>query len=272
MAPISKLILPPKDLANCIAACILRDTRGTNLSDTDRLNFFPASPLYTITLTQQGQLHVGDRICGVDDLKDVPPAPMWLFEAPKTTPFASWSPGPLFAATIAFFPDAWFRLGGKVDGTPPPAIKPALDRLSVGILAGDWSQFWQETTSVWMQTAGTGWAGSHLLKDWIMHLALRSAQTSAGKSVRTAQRRFLALTGQSQASIAMFAKAEELHRIVVSKGLDAPADIALEAGFADQSHMGRSLKRVTGFSPVFLNQRIAEDEAFWCYRLLGERF
>ena len=51
-----------------------------------------------------------------------------------------------------------------------------------------------------------------------------------------------------------------------------PVDLAVEAGFADQSHMGRDLKRATGFSPVQLNQRILQNEAFWCYRLLGERF
>ena len=51
-----------------------------------------------------------------------------------------------------------------------------------------------------------------------------------------------------------------------------PAQIALDAHFSDQSHMGRAVKRATGFSPAHLNTLTETNEAFWCYRLLGERF
>jgi len=43
-----------------------------------------------------------------------------------------------------------------------------------------------------------------------------------------------------------------------------------DAGFADQSHMGREVRRVTGLAPGRLDDLIASDEAFWFYRLIGE--
>jgi len=38
------------------------------------------------------------------------------------------------------------------------------------------------------------------------------------------------------------------------------------------SHMGRVVRQTTGYSPAQLNRLIETDEAFWCYRLLGEHF
>lgn len=47
------------------------------------------------------------------------------------------------------------------------------------------------------------------------------------------------------------------------------ADLAVAAGYADQSHMGRNVRTLTGLSPGQLRLRIADDEAFWYYRLVG---
>ena len=44
-------------------------------------------------------------------------------------------------------------------------------------------------------------------------------------------------------------------------------DVAADAGYADQSHLCRETRRVTGFPPDELRQRIADDESFWIYRL-----
>ena len=48
--------------------------------------------------------------------------------------------------------------------------------------------------------------------------------------------------------------------------------LAGDAGYSDQSHMGRAVRRATGFSPARLNRMIESEESFWCYRLLGQRF
>jgi AraC-like DNA-binding protein len=48
------------------------------------------------------------------------------------------------------------------------------------------------------------------------------------------------------------------------------ASIAAEAGFADQSHLGREVRRVTGILPGRLGELMRNYEAFWFYRLLSE--
>lgn len=45
------------------------------------------------------------------------------------------------------------------------------------------------------------------------------------------------------------------------------AALAQDEGFADQAHMSRAAKRITGFSPGEFAQRFIEDESFWMYRL-----
>ena len=272
----SQLIRPPKALASCIAACIVRDTRGADLSDADRVNYFPASPLFSTTLTLAGQLHIADRFLSLEDIGQRPCTPKRLFLPPQSEPQMSWSPGPVWAITIAFFPDAWQRLGGATDGAPPVAIQAALSKLEAEPLAPAWAGFWQDMTTIWTQSYGSeqspDWAGSDRLKDWSYHLISQLAQTGAGRNLRSAQRRLQRWTGLNRQTLEFFAKVEDVHRLICAEPTAKPADLAVEAGFADQSHMGRSLKRATGFSPVDLNRRIATEESFWCYRLLGERF
>ncbi len=268
----SRLLLPPRNLASCVAGCIVRDTRGAKLSDAERLNYFPASPLFTVTLTLHGDLHVSDRISDLETLKQLPPASKCSVEGPNETPFCSWSAGPVLAMTVGFFPDAWLRLGGTLEGGLPSVVEPALKRLETQTGNLDWLGFCADMSAIWHQVDEVDWLGSLLLTEWIRHLGLRLAHTGSGRSLRSAQRRIQRWTGQNQKALNMFAKIENVHRLSVEAPDASPAQIAADAGFSDQSHMGRILKRFTGFSPTNLNQRILKDEAFWCYRLLGERF
>jgi AraC-like DNA-binding protein len=48
------------------------------------------------------------------------------------------------------------------------------------------------------------------------------------------------------------------------------ADAAASDGFADQAHLSRQAKRITGFTPQQMRLRFFEDEAFWLYRLWEE--
>ncbi|WP_439655569.1 hypothetical protein [Sulfitobacter aquimarinus] len=79
-------------------------------------------------------------------------------------------------------------------------------------------------------------------------------------------------TGTNRQTLEFFAKVEEVHRLVTTEQATTPAELAVDAGFADQSPMGRALKRATGFSPVCLNRKITTEEPFWCYRVMGQRF
>lgn len=272
----SQLILPPKALASCIAGCIVRDTRMAQLSEMDRVNYFPASPLFAVTLVLSGQIHVADKIMTLTELRDQPAAPKMLFTPPQDQPHMSWSPGPVFAVTVGFFPDAWQRLGGTLDGTPPEAMERVFSELEVASDASNWPAFWRDMSAIWHSSDDrdglADWTGSDRIRDWTYHLTRQLVQTGAGRSLRSAQRRLQRWTGHTRQTLEFFAKVEDVHRLITKEPFAMPVEIAADAGFADQSHMGRALKRATGFSPLILNQKIAKEESFWCYRLLSERF
>jgi AraC-like DNA-binding protein len=48
--------------------------------------------------------------------------------------------------------------------------------------------------------------------------------------------------------------------------------LAAEAGYADQLHFGREVRRTTGFSPAQLRHRAKTEQAFWFYRLIGDLY
>lgn len=248
----------------------------TQLSDADRMSYFPASPLFVAKLIVEGQLQIADKILGLEELRTQPVTPKIWYTPPQHQPHMSWSPGPIMALSIAFYPDAWQRLGGTLDGTPPVFLEQLLSLLENDQFELNWPEFWREMTTVWANRAGNewtaDWAGSHLIKDWTLHLMSQLVQTGPGRSLRSAQRRLQRWTGQNKQTLEFFAKVDEINRLITVDPAATPVEIAADAGFADQSHMGRALKRATGFSPVTLNQKIASEEPFWCYRLLGHRF
>lgn len=66
-----------------------------------------------------------------------------------------------------------------------------------------------------------------------------------------------------------FARSEQAFFRALADG-DGPVrwtDVAADAGYADQSHLCRETRRVTGFAPAERRRRIAEDEGFWIYRV-----
>lgn len=276
MPPISRLILPPRELASCIAGCLYRDTRGAELTDQERLNYFPASPLFAASVMLSGDLHAADTLMPLQAITGTPKTPKYIFSPPKNAPHMSWSPGPIEGFVVAFYPEAWQGLGGGLDGTPPDCLPRALAHFEKADTNVAWPLFWDEMRHAWddaQRADGVeGWIGSDRIKTWTYHLLGRASQTGTGRSLRSMQRRIRRWTGHDIQTLNFFARIEDLHQLVTNDPDSLPVDLAAEAGFADQSHMGRELKRATGFSPVQLNQRIAEDESFWCYRLLGERF
>ncbi|MEP1944745.1 MAG: helix-turn-helix domain-containing protein [Sulfitobacter sp.] len=277
MPPQSKLCLPPPALASCAAAAVYRDTTGVTLAAQDRLNYFPATPLFTVTRVFEGQLHMAKGVVDMQALTAQPPLARVSANPPHAYPICSWSPSGLRAATVAIYPDAWLALGGSLDAkTPPPAIMEAMTNASPAAPAF-WSEVCAHLAPHWHQARQDrppliGGSGSHRLADWARHITTRAALSGTGRSMRSIERRLRHWTGQTAQSLAFFAKVEDLHVYRTQNPQASLAEIAAIADFSDQSHMGRAVKRATGFSPARLNQLIDTQEPFWCYRLLAERF
>ncbi|MEO9460134.1 MAG: helix-turn-helix domain-containing protein [Lentilitoribacter sp.] len=278
MKPKSFLLQPPKNLSSCIAAGVVRDTRGSLLSAADRYNYFPANPLVSISFVMEGALQTFDFANNAFDLNSTQLMPRFSKMISIDHPVMSWSEGDIFAITIGFYPDAWAKLCAKV------GEEALLKHLHDMFLSLDDNQhidrFWFEIcdniSPLWQQsrenTKLTDWIGSDRLSDWSHFLLARLMTSETGKSLRTIERRFKYWTGLSKRQINHYTSIETLHDLVTNNP-DLPlAELALTSGYADQSHMGRDVKRVTGFSPAKINHLIKTAEPFWCYRLLGERF
>lgn len=277
MTPKSSLLFPPAGLASCISMAIVRDTREVALSDGDRLNYFPATPLVALSVVMQGQLRVSMQLCELEQLRKKDPMAQISAALPQSQPSLSWSAGPVHAITMGVFPEAWAAMGGDItDGHVPPELARLAEIfLNMTDTGAAWGAFCAALDPIWAHhramAKGPAWAGSHRIADWTRHLVTQAALSGAGQSARSFERRMKRWTGQSRQSLSTFAQLEDLHRLRVSDPDAGLAEIATDARFSDQSHMGRAVKKMTGFSPAQLNDLIENSEPFWCYRLLGER-
>ena len=110
----------------------------------------------------------------------------------------------------------------------------------------------------------------HRYADWSEALAVRAATSAAGRSLRQLERRIKAWAGLPMRELRAVSRAEQaFYAVAAAEGRPGFnwADIAAGADYADQSHLCRETRRLTGFSPEELRRRIATDEAFWAYRL-----
>ncbi len=275
MRPISELLLPPVGLASCVFAGIYRDTRGTSLPDRDRINHFPASPIVAVSKVFHGDLFLLSSASDLPSHDSLTRVPSLSVTGPQDVPISSWSPGPETALTVGFYYDAWLQLGGDAQFTEiPAAVAEAFAQFDIDApRQPEWDRFATKLADVWASKAGpketrriTG------VSDWAQAIVTRGALSTAGRSLRSLQRFIKRESGHTQRTLDVFSTLENVHRQQAKGSQTSLAEFAIDAGFSDQSHMGRAVRRLTGFSPAQLNRAIAEDEPFWCYRLLGERF
>lgn len=265
-------------------AGVERDTRGCSLTDAERFNYYPATPFATLSWIFEGTLHlVEERIPSATPTLG-PALPRLLFSGPQRLPTASWSPGPVHAMSIAFYPEVLERLLGI-------SVKPFFDQnlpletvASTEVINSCETLFASPRDAVLFHCFEEQfmplWQGPTLpspapiLGDWVRSLTTRAAHSAAGKGIRQFQRHIKRWGGQSHRNLQLFTRVEDafVRRIEQhgESGLDLAA-LASEAGFSDQSHMGRDIRRITGLSPARFEKLLAYDEAFWFYRLLEEQ-
>ena len=276
----ARLLSPRTSLAGLIMAGIARDTRGLDLPPDQCFNFFPASPLCALTYVFEGALHDVDAIGRVAP----EPLPPLFLSGHHRSPIASWSDGPVLALTVGLWPEAWGALTGMdierlVDHVGPlDAWLDARARAPFEAAARSrdvddvFASLQDALEPLWRTARPKGSVAPYWLEDWARGLAARAALSDWGRGARRAQRSFKAWAGQSRRDLARHVHVEALFARTRARGALDLAALAAEAGYADQSHMGREVKRVTGQSPAKLAELVGSDEGYWCYRLLGERY
>jgi AraC-like DNA-binding protein len=278
----ARLIAVPPGLRDLCFVAVERDTRGCDLGPVERVNHYPASPLCTVTIALAGTA----RLVG-PDAAVCEPLPQMCLAGPTNRPVASRNDGPVLAIFLCCFPDALARLTGFEPGALRNRIvalheggDTAFLALCDGLLirgpgADSLSDFLAGLEALWLRVRSEHSATLPArIADWSRAAAYKAALSRPGRGVRQVQRRLQALTGHSRRELEQFARNEVLFEAVVAQPDLAGnlADFAHGNGFADQSHLGRFVRRMTGHSPAEMNQRLAHDEAFWFYRLMRDHY
>ncbi|HEX7637225.1 MAG TPA: helix-turn-helix domain-containing protein [Burkholderiaceae bacterium] len=287
-APISSAVnrvyLPRRSLAGCVRGVMTRDTRHAGLAPAQNFNYFPASPLCSISWWIHGR---AERVLGpfperpvtLDDPREPIDARIVL-GGPFNLPSASWNPGPMQGVMLMLTPDA-LRL---MTGFDPAAH---LNRLSDvrTVLPPEWCAFCEALLADpddaarvrriedfleprW-QAVRPREALAHRYQEWMEGLAMRAAQTAAGSSLRQLERRIKLWAGQPMRELQGVSKLERAFFDAVAAeeaGRLNFASLAVDSGYADQAHLTRVTRRMTGFAPAELNRRIHSEEPFWAYR------
>lgn len=281
----SNLWLPGATLSSCVRTVLSRDTRGVTLSDAQRYNHFPASPVCSLVWYLSGDaevLHSGYPAKNASPRRPLPGK--IVFCGPFNRPVISRNPGPMHAMMVMLLPDAFSLLTGIDPGAYLNRMVPAEE-----VLDASWMAMCRAVESafdddcrvrvvesflhpLWQQARPDAASPSRFFSDWSQNLAVRAATSGWGRSLRQVERRIKQWTGQPWRELRGLSRSERAFFDAVVAGKSGTvnwSDVASNTGYADQSHLCRQTRRITGFPPEELRRRIFADETFWVYRLWG---
>jgi len=278
----ARLWLPPLALGGCVHSAMLCDTRGAFEAGRARINCFPATPLVSLIWWLQGgaEFALGVPAHGrIHELQGEPvPGPLTL-AGPLLQPSRSRTVGPVHVLQLMLMPDAFHALTGLA---PAVFVNRMVDAQRV--LAAEWRAWAAEVAAapddaerfarieafLRPRWRGAARPAAQRYRDWAEALALQAATSGPGRSLRALERRIKRSAGLPLREIEAMARGEAAFFAGAAgerAGTLRWAELALEQGYADQSHLCRASRRLCGFSPAELAQRIRQDEAFWPYRL-----
>lgn len=281
----SHLWLPGAALSACIRGVVTRDTRGAGLDEARRYNHFPATPLCSITWYFSGCGELLTWGSPADAASPGMPFGGLTFSGPWRRPFVVRNPGPMHAMMLLFLPDALATLTGIDPGAFLDRTVPAET-----VLDGEWLTMCRDVARVADDDARASLLEDFLLPrwqrarpetaplirmytDWSQNLALRAANSGFGRSLRQVERRIKQWSGRPLRELRGLGRAERafFDSIVAARSGTEPnwSEVASNVGYADQSHLCRQTRRITGFPPEELRRRAYTDESFWVYRLWG---
>lgn len=282
--PHERLYLAPPALQGAMVALISRDTSKLALSSPQRLSHFPASPLVTLSWFQDMNVGLVEHCNG---------GPAWrpfgasvVISGSQSQPTVSWAPTTgrghmaCFTADVAqalfdidpaaihdrFLP-AEHALGSKWSPLWDALLNTDDDAGAMAVLEHHLAGRWQSMQGRASPQPSLRQLGRH----WVERLSWQAQEWRRTHSPRQVERRIKSFSGRSLRQWQSLVKTEGLFfaardRYESGQSFDWAA-LAQDEGFADQAHLSRAAKRITGFSPSEFAQRFIEDESFWLYRL-----
>jgi AraC-like DNA-binding protein len=285
-----RLYPAPPALQGVMAALIRRDTSRLVLADAQRLSHFPASPL--VALSWYHGLDAGLVTAGGDS-KDSKDSPAWqpfgarvVLSGSQSRPLATWAPTTgrgymacfsadvaqaLFGLDLAAIHDRFVPATAVLDAGWAPLfndlLRAADDGATMAALEQHLTARWRAVKGEPSPLASVRRLGRH----WVERLALKAHAWQRDVGPRHVERRIKSYSGRSLREWQSLVRTEGLFfaaRDRYEAGVPFNwADLAQEHGFADQAHMSRAARQITGFPPGEFAQRFIEDESFWVYRL-----
>lgn len=272
----ARLLLPPAALSGCLFGAVVRDTRGLGegADAAARTNRFPALPFCGITWF----LHGGAQLFAPAGHPDAGPLPEVFVSGPQSRPFASLNDGPLHTFCLVFQPAGLAALRGS-------SVAPLRDRHRplADALPADWAALDARVRAAPDDDARLAAAADWLAPRWaavrgrldprlaalpelLRWATVQGAAALLGWTPRHLERQARALHGMSPRELRSLQRS---HDAVVDDRSERPlAETAALHGYADQPHMSRDWRRLTGTTPAQLRAGIAsEDESWWLYRL-----
>lgn len=273
--------LPSVDLRHGVRAYFSRDTMNGKNTPQSRLTHLPAMPYWVIVWTLQGQISINRQ--------DEPTARQPLFWpatvlGPRDAPWTGHSDGPCRLFVAVLLPGVMKELAG-LEGPPwlnaqadlSTVLGAGADALNQAILnSRDDAERIIHLEQYLRGHLHAGWRRSFCaparLSDWLHHLGNALWMSHACQSTRHLERRVRHLTGLTLSTLKRMTRVEAtLLHTWTDLALEQPVSwsaISQDHRYADQSHMCREVKQVTGFTPQALRQQCfdADDEAFWLYR------
>lgn len=276
--PFASVALPPLSCAGSIRAYITKDTTA-DADAAGRTNRYPASVYCGIAWYLEGTSEqLGDDLCGVRQL------PATLLLGPQSRPLVTRNPGPVRTFGAVFHPQAFHRMTGLdistlVDGLlPAEEVLPAQWRvLCHRVRSAAWDEQRMELLEEHVKQAdrlrnAPASEGSASVR-WMRDLRAHAIVEGLGDSVRSLERLARVWAGQSLRRLGWLSRAEDTlvrARLQGERSGHPPRwqDVAQSAGYADQSHLCREARRVTGVSPGELVKLVqGNDDSYWFYRL-----
>jgi AraC-like DNA-binding protein len=208
--------------------------------------------------------------------------PRELFGGPRSLPVVNYHSGPMRGFTLVLYPQALHALTGIDMSAYVDRFAPLAD-----VLDSTWQAMSQKVLgavddkarvalieeflkSRWQAVRANGETCTTVVGDWVRVLGAQAAAVGWGQSTRNVERRIKTWVGQPLRRLRRLNRVEQSFfeaRARLQAGGSSWADIAANRGYADQAHLSRDMRLITGHSPSQLVRKVDEEESYWAYRI-----